>query len=249
MPGVVLMRYVHFVIKPCVSAAHAACGSAFATSERFSSLSTHEDIFGATKSLRKESLPKAEPRFLWPVDVMRMSQSSKTSLAVSKWCFLVRSQVFEGLGWYPNEGPKLCILDHHSFSCVIFPPADALSANHNCLYNPCSFWIKGRIAMPYIDMGRGLPWVVPSLEYTVSPSTNKEASPLYMLVATTAKGGHSKWMLTRAAFQFKELKALVLSTSRMASVSSLLKIPCMAWTPASQPDTCPTHNWTPPAAS
>ena len=54
---------------------------------------------------------------------------------------------------------------------------------------------------------------------------NKEASPLYMLVATTAKGGHSEWMLTRAAFRYKELKALVVSTIRMASVSSSLKIP------------------------
>ena len=79
------------------------------------------------------------------------------SLAVSKWWSLVRSHVFEGLGWYPNKGPKPCILVHQSFSCVIFPPADASSANHNCLYNPCSFWIKGRMAMPYIDMARGSP--------------------------------------------------------------------------------------------
>lgn len=60
------MRYVHFAINlaiKCVSAACAATyGSVFATSERFSSSSTHEDIFVATKSLSKESLPKAEPR-------------------------------------------------------------------------------------------------------------------------------------------------------------------------------------------
>ena len=59
MPGVVLMRYVHFAINPCVSAAYTACGSVFATSARFSTSSTHVDIFVAAKSLRKESLPKA----------------------------------------------------------------------------------------------------------------------------------------------------------------------------------------------
>ena len=68
--------------------------------------------------------------------------------------------------------------------------------------------------MPYMDMARGSPWVVPSLEYTVSPSMNKEASPLYMLVVTTANDGHSEWMLTRAALRFKELKVLVTSTSK-----------------------------------
>ena len=65
MPGVVLMRYtyVYFAVSPCVSTAYAACGSVFATSERSNS-STHEDTFVATMSLRKESLPKAEPRYL-----------------------------------------------------------------------------------------------------------------------------------------------------------------------------------------
>ena len=55
----------------------------------------------------------------------------------------------------------------------------------------------------------------------------------------------SLWMLCRAVCWFRELKALLASTSRRASVSSLWKKERTACTAASMPDIWPAHSCEP----
>ena len=61
--------------------------------------------------------------------------------------------------------------------------------------------------------------------------------------------GHIRWIFRRAACRFSELNALDASTRIMASVSGASKTWRIAWTAASQPDICPAHTWSGPAAS
>ena len=60
-------------------------------------------------------------------------------------------------------------------------------------------------------------------------------------MSITASGAQMWWMFTRAACLFSVLKALVASTSSIPSVSSSSSMVFMAWTPASQPASCPAH--------
>ena len=56
-------------------------------------------------------------------------------------------------------------------------------------------------------------------------------------------------MLCRAAILLMELKALLASTSRVASVSSSRNASRTEWTAASQPESWPAQSWMEPAAS
>ena len=56
-------------------------------------------------------------------------------------------------------------------------------------------------------------------------------------------------MLCRAAILLMELKALLASTSRAASVSSSRNASRTEWTAASQPESWPAQSWMEPAAS
>ena len=62
------------------------------------------------------------------------------------------------------------------------------------------------------------------------------------LTHIVAKEGHSCLTLWRATFLLSELKALVASTRRTASVSLLSNDSFMAWSTASTPAGCPAHN-------
>ena len=66
---------------------------------------------------------------------------------------------------------------HHVLSEVRVPPDVASSANHTCsLPSPSRRWMRGVIAMAYIAMAKGSPWVVPSWESMVSASMNSWTS-------------------------------------------------------------------------
>lgn len=56
-------------------------------------------------------------------------------------------------------------------------------------------------------------------------------------------------ILCKAAWWLIELKALVASTNRAASISESLKILCIAWTAASHPLSWPAYSWNEPAAA
>ena len=62
-------------------------------------------------------------------------------------------------------------LVHHSYTLSTLPAAVVSSAFQTCVaVTELSCLISGRIPMPYMAMARGLLWVVPSQEYSVSPS-------------------------------------------------------------------------------
>ena len=89
--------------------------------------------------------------------------------------------------------------------------------------------------MAYIAIARGSPWVVPSCEDKVSPLINKSMSDLYVFTRALDNRGHSFMTLFRATFRLRELKALVASTVKNASVVGSLKMDLAAWIAASHP--------------
>lgn len=80
--------------------------------------------------------------------------------------------------------------------------------------------MSGNVAMAYIAMARGSPWVVPSLDGMHSPPIKSYGSERYVFVDTVPRAGQRLLMLASAAFLFKQLKALDASTSRTPSVDS-----------------------------
>ena len=80
--------------------------------------------------------------------------------------------------------------------------------------------MNGMVAIAYMGMANGSPYVVPSLEYSTSPSMNSLVGAIYELMRAVASGGQSLWMFSRTVSQLRELNVLLPSTSRMASVSS-----------------------------
>ena len=70
-----------------------------------------------------------------------------------------------------------------------------------------------------MGIARRSPWVVPSWEKSVSPSTKSSAGALYVLIRTVERSGQILRMLWRAIGLFKELKALLASTRSTASDS------------------------------
>ena len=92
------------------------------------------------------------------------------------------------------------------------------------------------MVIPYMDIARGSPCVVPSFDRIVSSSMNISALSLYMFVIITASEGHREWMLISGAFRLSELKALFASTNRMASLSFSSNSLLITCTPASHPE-------------
>ena len=84
--------------------------------------------------------------------------------------------------------------------------------------------MRGRMVMGYIATARGSPWVVPSIEYSISPSIYSSTLGLHVLVRIVARGGHRQCMLRRAACWFWLLKALLASASKTPSVSLSWKV-------------------------
>ena len=80
--------------------------------------------------------------------------------------------------------------------------------------------MSGTVAKAYKDMARGSPWVVPSSEISVMPSTNSSVGSRYILIKIFASAGQTIWMLQSATSLLRELKALLASTNRTASTSS-----------------------------
>ncbi len=82
-----------------------------------------------------------------------------------------------------------------------------------------SWSIRGVIARAYMAIARGSPRVVPSVD-AISPLPVMKSliGALYVFTSTWASGGQMMLMLWRAAFRLMELKALVASTNRTASV-------------------------------
>ena len=95
-----------------------------------------------------------------------------------------------------------------------------------------------------MGMASRSPWVVPSWERIASPSTNSSVGALYVLIKMVARGGQSVWILWRAAYLFRELNALLASTTSTASFSSDSRAVRTACTAASMPEICLPHSWT-----
>jgi len=71
------------------------------------------------------------------------------------------------------------------------------------------------MAMACIAITRGSPWVVPSVDdISPLPTTIILTGALYVLMSTGDSGGQRILTLCRAAFLFRELKALEASTNR-----------------------------------
>ena len=106
------------------------------------------------------------------------------------------------------------------FQLCKIPPAVALSAYHICLIASSSnCLISGVIAVTYIAIASGSPWVVPSWESKISSSMNSLMSFLYVFKRTLERGGQRWCMFWRAACRFNKLKGLATSTRIIASVS------------------------------
>ena len=75
------------------------------------------------------------------------------------------------------------------------------------------------MARANIGMASGSPCVVPSWESRMSPSTKSSVGARYVLLNIVVSGGHRLLMFWRTTWRFRELKALVASTRRTASVS------------------------------
>ena len=83
--------------------------------------------------------------------------------------------------------------------------------------------------------GQGIPLGGPPSEGMTSPLMKGGALLRYVLTTICAKGGQRLCMLLIAASLFRELKALLVSTSTTASVWSSSCMSVIARTPASQP--------------
>ena len=109
-----------------------------------------------------------------------------------------------------------------------------------------SFDYRGTVAMVYIAIARGSPWVVPSCENRVSPPYKQ----FYAWPVCVHKGrGHSFMTLFRATLRLRELKALVASTIRKASVAGSVKMDLATWTAASHPLVWPAQSCCDPTVS
>ena len=54
------------------------------------------------------------------------------------------------------------------------------------------------MARAYIGIDNGSPWVVPSRDQTMFPSTKSSEGFLYVLMRMVAMGGQIRWMVCRA---------------------------------------------------
>ena len=143
-------------------------------------------------------------------------ESAKIAEASSWWSSLITSQVLEGLTKYPNLGPSVVSLSHHSRTCVSFPMAAESSAYHTCVQSPSSLLMSGMVARPYMAMARGSPWVVPSCDRMISPSMKSSVGLLYELIRIVAIGGQRRLILCKATCRLRVLNALVASTRSVA---------------------------------
>ena len=98
MFGVVLARYVHLLVRPCVKAAKAACGWVMAIDERRSSSSTQVVTFCCTYLSMNVCFPMADPRYFFPSSVMTTLVPSNVDTASSLYPCFTMSQVFDAIG-------------------------------------------------------------------------------------------------------------------------------------------------------
>src|SRR6056300_1579129 len=101
----------------------------------------------------------------------------------------------------------------------------------------------------YIAIARGHPCVVPSFEDNSNPpNTNILAGCPYVLCKTIDKGGQIYRIFFSVTLLFKQLKALVASARKAASVDKSSKASVIAWIRASIPAACPAQRLYVPAA-
>ena len=105
------------------------------------------------------------------------------------------------------------------------------------------------MARAYIGIANGSPWVVPSRDQTMFPSTKSLEGFLYVLMRMVAMGGQIRWIFCRVECLLRALKALLASTRRTPSTSSFWKACLTMWMAASVPDGWPAQPCTEPAAS
>ena len=83
IPSVVLIKYIHFELKPWVKALYAACGWLAATKLNFVTSFTHPfTVFIIWASLN-ELTPIGDPKYFWPAVVIFSPVSLKISFACS----------------------------------------------------------------------------------------------------------------------------------------------------------------------
>ncbi len=85
--------------------------------------------------------------------------------------------------------------------------------------------MSGIVAKAYIGIANGSPCVVPSWDRREDPSTKRSVESLQVFMRVVAIEGQNILMFWRATWRLRELKALLASTNRTASVLSLANAP------------------------
>ena len=166
----VLVRNVHFPIRPWVKATCAACGWLCATSASLDTCWTRGEMM-VNFSL-KSLLPMAAPRRLFPSLVICTPVPLNSLLASSAAASFTINQDLLALGWYPYPGPFLFNWSHQLLTSFNVPPPVASSVNQTCLVPVgCNSCISGIMPTAYTLIARGSPRVVPSSEAKISPPT------------------------------------------------------------------------------